>query len=49
MTIRDAAHVASAESFGVALLTGDQRLSRATGPACPVEVIKPPQADQNPR
>jgi predicted nucleic acid-binding protein len=40
LTIYDAAYVALAEALHVTLLTGDQRLARATGPNCPIEVIK---------
>lgn len=35
----DAAYVALAEILGAALLTGDRRLARATGPRCTVEVV----------
>ncbi len=40
LTIYDAAYVALAEALQVTLLTGDQRLARASGPTCPIEVIK---------
>ena len=35
----DAAHVALAELLDVRLLTGDQRLARAAGPRCAVELF----------
>ena len=41
VTVYDAAYVALAERLGCALLTGDQRLSRAPGLRCPVEVLPP--------
>ena len=40
LTTYDAAYVALAEALQVTLLTGDQRLARAPGPNCPIEVIK---------
>ena len=40
LTIYDAAYVALAEALQGALLTGDGRLARATGPRCAIEVIK---------
>ncbi len=40
LTIYDAAYVALAEALQVTLLTGDQRIARAPGPRCPIEVIK---------
>ncbi|MGV1008352.1 MAG: type II toxin-antitoxin system VapC family toxin [Dermatophilaceae bacterium] len=40
LTTYDGAYVALAEALQVTLLTGDQRLARAPGPHCPVEVIK---------
>ena len=40
LTTYDAAYVALAEALQVTLLTGDQRLARAPGPTCPIEVIK---------
>jgi predicted nucleic acid-binding protein len=40
LTIYDAAYVAVAEALGVLLLTGDARLARATGPTCPIEVLR---------
>lgn len=36
----DAAYVALAEALGATLLTLDSRLSRATGPQCPIEVAE---------
>ena len=36
----DAAYVALAEALQVTMLTGDQRLARAPGPNCPIEVTK---------
>lgn len=39
LTMYDAAYVALAELLDATLLTGDRRLSRATGPRCPVEVL----------
>ncbi len=41
LTIYDAAYVALAEAMHAALLTGDRRLARATGPQCPIEVFRP--------
>lgn len=35
----DAAYVALAEALGATLVTLDARLSRATGPTCPIEVV----------
>jgi len=35
----DAAYVAVAEDHGLLLLTADKRLSRASGPRCPIELI----------
>ena len=40
LTIYDAAYVALAEALQATLLTGDGRLSRATGPCCTIEVVK---------
>jgi predicted nucleic acid-binding protein len=40
LTIYDAAYVALAEALQVTMLTGDQRLTKAPGPNCPVEVVK---------
>jgi predicted nucleic acid-binding protein len=36
-----AAYVALAEAMSTTLLTGDQRLARAPGPQCPVEIFQP--------
>ena len=41
VTIYDASYVALAEALAVTLLTGDQRLARATGPRCHIEVLRP--------
>ncbi len=41
LTLYDAAYVALAEAMHAALLTGDRRLARATGPQCPIEVFRP--------
>ncbi len=41
ITIYDAAYVALAEALRVVLLTADTRLSKAPGPKCPIEVIRP--------
>jgi predicted nucleic acid-binding protein len=41
LTVYDAAYVALAEAMHAALLTGDRRLARATGPQCPIEVFRP--------
>jgi len=41
LTVYDAAYVALAESIRATLLTGDQRLARATGPQCTIEVFQP--------
>ena len=40
LTVYDAAYVALAEALQTTLLTGDRRLSRSTGPRCPIEIIK---------
>jgi len=40
LTVYDAAYVALAELMGATLLTGDARLSKATGPRCSIEVLK---------
>lgn len=40
LTIYDASYVALAEALEVTLLTGDGRLARATGPRCPIEVLR---------
>ena len=39
LSIYDAAYVALAEALEVILLTADQRLARATGPRCRIEVL----------
>jgi predicted nucleic acid-binding protein len=39
LTIYDAAYVSLAEALQVSLLTGDQRLARAPGPRCRIEVL----------
>lgn len=41
LTIYDAAYVALAEAMSVTLLTGDQKLARAPGPQCPIEIFQP--------
>ena len=41
LTIYDAAYVALAEAMSITLLTGDQRLARAPGPRCPIEIFQP--------
>jgi predicted nucleic acid-binding protein len=41
LTIYDASYVALAEALEVTLLTGDARLARATGPQCPIELLRP--------
>jgi predicted nucleic acid-binding protein len=41
LTIYDASYVALAEALDVTLITGDGRLARATGPQCPIEVLRP--------
>lgn len=40
LTIYDAVYVALAEALQAPLITGDQRLSRSTGPRCAIEVVK---------
>lgn len=40
LTVYDATYVALAEALGVALLTADQRLARAPGLRCRVEVLR---------
>jgi predicted nucleic acid-binding protein len=35
----DAMYVALAEALGATLLTTDQRLARASGPTCPIDVV----------
>lgn len=39
LTIHDAAYVALAEALQVDLLTGDNRMARAPGPRCNIEVL----------
>lgn len=41
LTTYDASYVALAEALGVSLLTGDQRIARASGPRCQIEVLRP--------
>jgi predicted nucleic acid-binding protein len=41
LTIYDAAYVALAEAMSTTLLTGDQKLARAPGPQCPIEIFQP--------
>jgi predicted nucleic acid-binding protein len=41
LTVYDAAYVALAEAMHAPLLTGDQRLARASGPRCPIEILQP--------
>ena len=41
LTLYDVAYVALAEALDAVLLTGDQRLSRAPGPRCPMEIFQP--------
>jgi len=40
VTAYDACYVALAEVLGCELLTGDQRLANASGPRCPVRVLR---------
>ena len=40
LTVYDAAYVALAEALATTLLTGDARLSRSTGPRCPIETFR---------
>lgn len=40
LTAFDAAYVALAEALDAPLLTGDQRLAKATGPRCAIEVLR---------
>jgi predicted nucleic acid-binding protein len=40
VTVYDAVYVALAEAIGVSLVTGDQRLHRATGVRCTIEIIR---------
>lgn len=39
VTAYDAVYVALAEALGCELLTGDARLSRGSGPRCPIRVL----------
>jgi predicted nucleic acid-binding protein len=39
VTFYDAAYVALAEVLDVPLLTADERLARAAGPRCTIEVV----------
>lgn len=39
LTVYDASYVALAEALEVTLVTGDERLARASGPQCPIEVL----------
>jgi predicted nucleic acid-binding protein len=41
LTTYDAAYVALAELLGAPLLTADERLVRASGPRCPIELLPP--------
>jgi predicted nucleic acid-binding protein len=41
LTTYDASYVALAEALDVLLLTGDQRIARAPGPRCQIEVLPP--------
>jgi predicted nucleic acid-binding protein len=40
LTVYDAAYVALAEALTVPLLTADARVAKATGPRCPIEVLR---------
>ena len=40
LTVYDAAYVALAEALAVRVLTADARLATATGPHCPIEVLR---------
>jgi predicted nucleic acid-binding protein len=40
LTVYDAAYVALAEALETTLLTGDGRMSRATGPRCKIETLR---------
>lgn len=41
LTMYDAAYIALAEALDCTLLTGDRRLTRAAGPTCQFEVLRP--------
>jgi len=41
VSIYDAAYVALAEALSAPLVTGDARLSRASGPRCSIELLTP--------
>ena len=41
LTIYDSAYIALAEAMNTTLLTGDQKLARAPGPQCPIEIFQP--------
>lgn len=41
LTVYDASYVALAEALNATLLTGDQRIARAPGPTCPIEIVEP--------
>ena len=41
LTIYDAVYIALAEAMNTTLLTGDQKLARAPGPQCPIEIFQP--------
>lgn len=43
VAIYDASYVSLAEVLAVTLLTGDNRLARATGPRCQIEVLRAPR------
>lgn len=40
VSIYDGAYVALAEALAVPLLTADARLAKATGPRCPIELLR---------
>ena len=40
LTIYDAAYVALAEALQATLITGDRRLTRASGPRCHIELLR---------
>jgi len=40
VTAYDAAYVALAQTLGCELLTGDERLTKSTGPRCAIRVLK---------